>query len=183
MRKKKIALVFLLIILSILGIYFFKNIVPGLKNSEDVFVSKNISENETKEILKSIKLDVDFNKSEEVYNSLNFPPDGYKYIIIKTNESITKKFHDIYSNNEISEKIKDKKLKYKEIDQDEAIHILEEHCSEKKLLKLVEKDFNNKDTAFGMMEVNNSGEDSSLFDETYIISCRGNTIYIFYHKI
>lgn len=183
MRKKKNALFFLLIILSILGIYFFKNIVPGLKSSEDVFVSKNISENETKEILKSIKLDVDFNKSEEVYNSLNFPPDGYKYIIIKTNESITKKFHDIYSNNEISEKIKDKKLKYKEIDQDEAIHILEEHCSEKKLLKLVEKDFNNKDTAFGMMEVNNYVKDSSLFDETYIISCRGNTIYIFYHKI
>ncbi|WP_320798304.1 hypothetical protein [Peptostreptococcus porci] len=50
-------------------------------------------------------------------------------------------------------------------------------------MKLVEKDFNNKDTAFGMMEVNNYAKDSSLFDETYIISCRGNTIYIFYHKI
>ncbi|SFE19104.1 hypothetical protein [Peptostreptococcus sp. D1] len=181
--KKKIALIFLLIILSILGIYFLKNISPRLKSSEDVFVSKNISENETKEILKAIRLNIDFNKAEEAYNSLNFPSDGYRYIIIKTDKSITKRFHDVYSNNEISEKTNDKKLKYKDISQDEAIQILEEHCSEKELLKLIETDFNNKDSAFAMMEVNNSGEDSGLFDETYIISCRGNTIYVFYHKI
>lgn len=179
--KKRLLFILLPVFIIVGGIILLKYIPPDiLENKSDPFKNRVLSSEETKIILKSVNLDIDFKKSKELYNDIGFPPDGYRYFAIESNKNISEYFMKIYKDKE--ENIGNSRV-YRKVDRDEAIKLIKENCSKEELLKLMEKDFDKKGTLFGVMEINSLGDNRKFYDETYIISCRDSNLYIFYHKI
>ncbi len=181
--KKRLLFILLLVFIIVGGIIFLRHTSPQiLENHREQFKSKQLSFEEAKKILKSVNLDIDFKKSEELYNDIAFPSDGYIYLTIESNKRITEYFMKIYGQDK-KEKIENKIVKYKKVDLNEAIKLLEENCSNKELLNLIKKNFYKKGSFYGVMEINNLSGSSNLYDEIYIISCLDSKLYIFNHKI
>lgn len=181
--KKRLLFILLSVFIIVGGIILFRYKNPQiLENNSESFKSKQLSSEETRKILKSVNLDIDFKKSEELYNDIGFPSDGYRYVTIESNKRITEYFMKIYGQDK-NEKIENKIVKYKKVDRNEAIKLLEEHCSNKELLNLIKKNFYKKGSFYGVIEINNLGESSDIYDEIYIISCLDSKLYIFNHKI
>lgn len=181
--KKRLLFILLSVCIVVGGIIFFRYTSPQiLDNHREQFKSKQLSSEEAKKILKSVNLDVNFKKSEELYNDIGFPSDGYRYFTIESNKRIIEDFIKIYDQGK-KEKVENNIVRYKKVDRNEAIKLLEEHCSNKELLSLIKKNFYKKGSLYGVMEINNLGESSNIYDEIYIISCLDSKLYIFNHKI
>ncbi len=182
MKKRVLSILLAVFIIAGGGILLRYKNPQILENNSELFKSKQLSSEETKKILKSVNLDIDFKKAEELYNDIDFPSDGYRYVTIESNKRITDDFIKMYDQGK-KEKIENKIVRYKKIDRNEAIKLLKQHCSNKELLNLIKKNFYKKGSFYGVMEINNLGESSNIYDEIYIISCLDAKLYIFNHKI
>ena len=179
---KRIVLILLAVFVILGGAVFFIDKSIEKESSRNPFTDKVLSSAETEKILKEVKLDIDFKESKELYNDMAFPSDGNRFFTINSNKNIRDNFEKVYNSGK-EEKIGDKKIRYREINRAEAIKQINDLSSNKKFAQFAEKYFDKDGMDYGIMEINNLGDNSDLYDEIYIICCTDSELSIFYNKM
>lgn len=179
--KKKIIIPIIIIAVIVIGFSYLK-----LSKPSDGFVEKNISQNEAIAFLNDLSIDKSLLANEgvkrEVYNDMDFPSDGERYVILKLNDSALGSLTDTYKINR--EKDSEGKVALlKEVSKDEALRKLDDYSDEDELLKMIRSDFTSKNGHFFVKEVASMPEDKDDeddYDNHYILFLDDeNTLYAY----